>query len=153
LTCIRQRHVVDVVEEDRALVGQLEAALLLRRASVKAPRSCRRARPRAGLGQAAQESATKGPPARPEAWCSARAIALLARAALALDQHGRVGRRDGAHCARTRAASRRSPRRPRRRRLRQLRASQLAVLVLERAQACKVSTMLTIDSLRNGFWT
>jgi hypothetical protein len=94
LACGLQRHVADLVEEQRAAVGQLELALLgEQRAREGAPRTCRTARSRsAPPGMAAQLTSTNGPSARRLWWWMLRADQLLAGAVLAEDQHAPVRR-------------------------------------------------------------
>ena len=108
---MRERHLADLVEEQRAAVGLLERARVLgRSAPVKAPRSW----PNSSLsisssGMAAQLTATNGPRGALAAQVDGLGDQLLARAALARDQHPRIGGRHFLDQAEDRLDRRRGP--------------------------------------------
>ena len=87
-----QRHLADLVEEDRAAVGRAEQPVRGPAAPVKAPRSWPNiSDSSSSCGIAAQLTGTKARPRRADRRMDRLRDDLLAGAALAGDQHGRVG--------------------------------------------------------------
>ena len=89
-----EAHVADLVEEERAAVGELELAAAPRHAPVKAPRSWPKSSDSiSSSGMAAQLTSTNGPVAPRGQGVDGARHQLLAGAVLAVDQHAAVGRR------------------------------------------------------------
>ena len=98
-----RRHLADLVEEDRALLGDFDQPLLVRvGAGERALHVAEELGVEQRLGQARRSSrATNGLSLRGELKWMARADQLLAGARLAGDQHGAVGRRRSSRSAGT----------------------------------------------------